>query len=78
MVRCIMFCIVMLIFAITDITEGQKGWSVDFYKAGLSAVKKNEEKNYVKLYDTHLNLAGYDFVMYRLIHINRSQYVFVI
>ena len=31
--------------------------------------------NYSKLYDTHLNLAGNDFVMYRLIHINRSQHV---
>ena len=26
----------------------------------------------LKIYDTHLNLAGNDFVMYRLIHINRS------
>ena len=28
--------------------------------------------------DTHLNLTGKDFVMYRLMHINRSHYVFVI
>ena len=29
-----MFCIVMLIFAFNDITEGQKGWSVDFKEGG--------------------------------------------
>ena len=36
------------------------------------------ENLYKKKYMIHiLNLAGNDFVMYRLIHINRSQYVFV-
>ena len=67
----------MLIFAYSDITEG-KGWSVDFLEGGeLSAVKKNE-RNIYKEYDSHLSLAGNEFVMYRLIHINRSHYVFVI
>ena len=41
MVRCIMFCIVMLILAFNDITEGQNLWH--FRRRGLiSAVKKNE------------------------------------
>ena len=52
MARCIMLCIVMLIFAFSDITEG-KGWSVDFLEGGLSAVKENEI-NIIKKYMIHI------------------------
>ena len=42
MVRCIMLCIVMLIFAFNDITEGTRDDLWILKNAGLSAVKKNE------------------------------------
>ena len=66
-------------FAFNDITEGTRDDLWIFKKAGLSGSKETWKKYYTKIYDTHLNLAGNDFVMYmyRLIHINRSQYVFV-
>ena len=41
------------------------------------AVKKKGNKYYLEIYDRHLSLAGNNFVMYRLIHISRSHYVFV-
>ena len=34
MVRCIMLCIVMLIFAFNDFTEGTRDDSVDFLEGG--------------------------------------------
>ena len=53
MVRCIMLCIAMLIFAFNDITEGTRDDLWIFKKAGLSAVKKNE-RNIIKKYMIHI------------------------
>ena len=55
-----------------------KGMICGFLEGGASRSKDKLKKYYLKIYDTHVNLADNDFVMYRLIHINGSHYVFVI
>ena len=70
----------MLMFAFNDITEG-KGFC-GLLEGGAWHSKEKWKNDlffyfYTCIYDKHLNLAGNDFVMDRLIHINRSHCVFV-
>ena len=51
MVRCIMLCIVMLIFAFNDITEGTRDDLWIFLEGGAV---ENNERNIIKKYMIHI------------------------